>query len=331
MVLIYIRRLVQFLFFALFVLIFLRTTLHGENDTEPWATFFFDIDPLVLLSTWLASGSVLPKMFLALIVVAFTLLLGRLFCGWICPLGTLFNFISACRKARLAHWIQTGTWNRWQKAKYLLLIGLLVSSLCGLHLAGIFDPLPFLYRTFTTSIYPAFNWGADELFTWLYENDPGIGPVRVTVVSEPIYSFLRDYVLTRNPKPYDGGVLIGLLFVLVAIFALMRFRFWCRYICPLGALLGLCSKTARVELHNDIEKCDHCKLCVAYCHGACDPHLAGEWKKDECLQCFNCRRQCPNGAIGFRWSWFGRSVEIIHPLPPKKSKQIKKDEQESEA
>ena len=284
------------------------------------ATFFFDIDPLVLVSTLIASGSVLQRMWLALIIIGLTLLLGRLFCGWLCPLGTVFNFISACREGPLARLIRTGTWNRWQKAKYLLLIGLLVAALCGLHEVGIFDPLPLLYRTLATSIYPALDWGVERLFTWLYYTDPGIGPVRVTVVSEPIYSFLRAHVLTPEPTAYEGGVLIGVFFVFLAVLALVRFRFWCRYICPLGALLGLCAKVSCVEVHNDTERCTHCNLCVPYCHGACDPHLLGEWKKQECFVCFNCREQCPEGAISFRWRWFGRSWQLIPPCPPRREK-----------
>ncbi len=315
-----IRRFVQFIFLVLFMVIFVRTTLVGENNTEPWATFFFDIDPLVLVSTYIASGSVLQRMLLALIVVALTLLLGRFFCGWVCPLGTVFNFISWCRGGPLARLIRTGTWSQWQKSKYLLLIGLLVAALCGLHLVGVFDPLALLYRTMATSVYPAFDWSAKQFFGWLYDTDPGVGPVRVTKVSEPVYSFLSDHVLSFDPIASKGGVLIGMLFILLAVLALIRFRFWCRYICPLGALLGLCSKVSRVELYNDPEKCVNCNLCIPYCHGACDPHLQSDWKKQECFVCFNCRERCPEGAISFRWRLFGRSWQIVPPIRPRKKK-----------
>jgi len=262
-----IRRVSQIFFLTLFLVLFLMTTLVGENSTGPLATFFMDIDPLVLVTTFLASHSIQPGMLLALIVIALTLLLGRFFCSWVCPLGTVFNAVSALRGGKLAEKIRTGSWNRWQKGKYLLLIGLLAAALTGLHLAGIFDPIPLLYRTMATSIYPAFAWGADQLFTWLYLADPGIGPLRVTLISEPIYSLLRTYVLPIEPLAYEGGVLVGFFFALLAVLALVRFRFWCRYICPLGALLGWCAKTSRIELRNDPELCGDCNLCVPYCHG----------------------------------------------------------------
>ncbi len=309
------RRVFQFAFLVLFFVLLIRTTLVGENGTEPWAEFFFNIDPLILIATWFASHTIAAGMLLALITVGLTLLLGRFFCGWVCPVGATFNIISWARRNKLPNLIRTGTWNQWQKSKYLLLTSLLVSALAGLNLAGIFDPFSLFYRTMATSVYPAFQWGVERLFTWLYYTDPGIGPVRVTLISEPIYSFLREYVLTNQALGYSGGVVIGVVFVFLAVLALFHFRFWCRYICPLGALLGTFAKTGRIRLALDTESCNDCKLCVAYCPGACDPHLSGRWKKEECYLCLTCRDQCPQNAISFDLELGGRSIEI---LPPKK-------------
>jgi len=307
------RRLVQTFFLLLFLILLVRTTLIGENSVTAGATFFFDIDPLALVTTWIASGTVLSDMLLALVTVGLTLVLGRFFCGWVCPLGATFNAISMGAKPATPRLIRTGEWNQWQKGKYLLLIGLLAAALTGLHLAGIFDPISLLYRTVATSIFPAFVWGADRFFTWLYFADPGIGPLRVTLISEPIYSVLRNHVLTPEPVAYAGGVLIGLFFLGLAIMTLVQFRWWCRYLCPLGALLGTCSKTTRIELHLDEAKCGQCNLCMAYCPGACDPHLPGRWKKEECYLCFTCLEGCADGAISFHWKGFRGTRQIIGP------------------
>jgi polyferredoxin len=309
-----VRRIVQGGFLLLFLLLLVRTTLVGENGTEPWAGLFFDLDPLVLLSSWLASGGILPGMLLALVTVGLTLLLGRFFCGWVCPVGTTFNIISWARRMPAARLIRTGVWNRWQHSKYLLLTGLLVAALCGLNLAGVFDPFSFFYRTVSTSLYPAFARGTEQFFTWLYNTDPGIGPVRITLVSEPVYALLRAHVLPHEPVAYFGGVLIGFTFLLLVVLALFHFRFWCRYLCPLGALLGTCSKAGRIELRMDEAKCAECNLCVAWCPGACDPHLPGRWKKEECYLCFTCRDQCTEQAITFHWTW-GKESRLLVPAP----------------
>ena len=87
---------------------------------------------------------------MALVVVVLTLVLGRVFCGWVCPLGTLIDlagrFFAWCwpdRKRR-------DRYSPWQRTKYYLLVGLLAGALLGLHWVTIFDPLVLLYRTTAT-------------------------------------------------------------------------------------------------------------------------------------------------------------------------------------
>jgi polyferredoxin len=105
------------------------------------------------------------------------------------------------------------------------------------------------------------------------------------------------------------------VFVFLVVMALFHFRFWCRYLCPLGALLGTFAKAGRIRLRLNSERCNDCKLCVAFCPGACDPHLAGRWKKEECYLCFTCREQCPSGAISFEVDFGGEPKELIAALP----------------
>ncbi len=309
------RRISQGFFLTLFILIFLRTTLIGENDTSPLAKLFLDLDPLVLLTTVIASGKILPGMLLALITVALTLALGRVFCSWVCPLGTTFHIVSWLRREPAKDRLRTGVWNRWQRSKYLLLIGVLAAAVTGLHLAGLIDPIPLFYRTMSTSVYPAFVWCTDTLFTWFYNWDPGVGAIRITLLTEPVYAFLRAHALPYEPIVFRGGVLIGLFFTGLIGLALVRFRFWCRYLCPLGALLGICAKVMPLEVHNDPEACIGCNACVLDCHGGCDPHLPGRWKREECFVCFNCRDRCPAEAISFRWRLFGKTSTLLGPLP----------------
>jgi len=107
----------------------------------------------------------------------------------------------------------------------------------------------------------------------------------------PTQELFGDYRL------HQGAWLIGsLLFGLVAMNLLVP-RFFCRVLCPLGALLGLLSRFTWWRIKRDPAKCTDCGLCLSHCEGACDPHA--QLRMSECLVCFNCIEDCPEGALSF--------------------------------
>jgi NAD-dependent dihydropyrimidine dehydrogenase PreA subunit len=188
----------------------------------------------------------------------------------------------------------------------VVLIGLLAGTLTGLNLIGWVDPFSLLYRSLATAVFPAFNAGSHALFTWLYESDPGVGSVRVTKISEPVYEVLRSHLLIEEGPYYHWGILIGILFVGILALNLWRHRFWCRYVCPLGALLGLAGKNPLLRLKIDPEACNHCQLCVAVCPAGANPDGSSDysdaWKPAECFFCWKCETVCPKQAVSFEFS-----------------------------
>jgi len=296
---IWLRRIVQILFLVLFLHLFLGTMLHGEGEPRGPVAFFFNIDPLILVSAFLASGTILTGSLLALVTVAVTLLLGRFFCGWVCPLGTLHDAVSVFRRKLPAGMWHRAVWSPRQRGKYYILIGVLTAALMGVQLAGILDPISFLVRSTTTVVFPALVVVCDTTFDFLYNQDPA----GISAVSEPVYSFLRDHVLPYERPAYAGAVLLGLLFLAALAINLWRPRFWCRYLCPLGAMLGLCSRTTAFKLKNDPSLCTGCNLCAYNCRIAADPHIPGGWHNDECVFCWKCKEVCPTHAIRFRFEW----------------------------
>jgi len=89
-----------------------------------------------------------------------------------------------------------------------------------------------------------------------------------------------------------GGTLIGM--VLIA-------RFWCRYLCPMGALLSLFNRASflRIRLRSDL--CADCGACTAECPMGIEPHR--DHDDHNCIKCGDCTDACPSGALSIGWSW----------------------------
>jgi polyferredoxin len=296
--LVWLRRFTQTFFVWLFFYLFLHTVYSPINRTEGPLKLFFDLDPLVALNTWLASHTIERAMMLSAATLIVTLLFGRWFCGWICPFGAIHNFATSLRGGAAKSKLEVGGYTSWQKLKYYLLSGLLVAGVVGVNVIGWLDPFSFLFRSLATSIFPAFNRGIVVLFTWLYDVNPGVGAVRATVVTEPVYDFLRKHVLAVEQPHYFGSALIGVLFLTVIALNFFRARFWCRYLCPLGALLGVFGQRPLVRLKTNTEECNNCRLCLKDCQGGAAQQEGTEWRPSECFFCCNCISDCPSGAVG---------------------------------
>src|SRR5512145_153183 len=215
---VWLRRLTQTAFLVLFFHLFLQTVYHPINRVGGPVTLFFDLDPLVQLTVWLGTHTVAASMLLSLLTVGVTLLVGRFFCGWVCPLGALHTLVSTLRSGKAKQRLAVGGYSSWQRSKYSVLITVLAGALLGLNTVGWLDPFSLFFRSLATAIYPAAASATQDVFTWLYEANPGMGPARVTVVSEPVYELLRRSFLPVEQPHYVGGFVIGGLFIgLVAL------------------------------------------------------------------------------------------------------------------
>jgi len=306
---VWLRRLSQTCFFLLFLYLFLETVYKPVNETGKGIKFFFQLDPLMGLSSGLGARSLVSGLLLGALTLAVTFFAGRWFCGWVCPFGTLHNLLTAARSIRAKGRIAAGGYSGWQKSKYYILALVLGGCLFGLNLAGLLDPFSFLYRSMATVVFPAFNDAVTTFFTWVYQADPGIGKLKATAVTEPIYDILRRHVLSASQQHYHGTLLIALFFTAAVFLNLYRARFWCRYVCPLGALLGIVGKNPVVRLKRNDDVCNNCGLCVADCQGGANPSGADSWKPSECFYCWNCQSACPRHALTFELGTVNEKVK----------------------
>jgi len=301
---VWLRRVVQTACLLLFLHLFLQTAYHPINRPGGPVTLFFQLDSLVLLATVLAGVAIPVGLFLSLATLGVSVVFGRWFCGWICPFGAVHQMVSSLRRDSVQLRLRRAEYSPRQKWKYILLIGLLVGVVGGVNLVGWLDPFSVFYRSLATAIFPALNSALHAAFAWLYENDPGIGSAKITSVSEPVYAVLRDHLLAESEPQYHMGILIALAFLGIVALNLWRSRFWCRYVCPLGALLGAAGKNPVLRLKKNDEACNGCRLCAAVCPGGARPDAPSDgpqgWKPAECLFCWNCQRACPTQAISFQ-------------------------------
>jgi polyferredoxin/formate hydrogenlyase subunit 6/NADH:ubiquinone oxidoreductase subunit I len=306
--LIRIRRTSQVFFLCLFLfllaesrlprdIIFYDSPSMGEPHEiriKPPITFFFQLDPLLGLTS-LVSGHLWIKGFAwAMAVLLMTLLLGRVFCGFICPFGTIHHLIGrfkpSLKGTALFH---ANRKTASQKVKYALLAAVIVSCLLGLNIAGWMDPISFLFRSLALAVIPGLGNGLAGFFGRLAGSDFYFLKLmsHAETLLWPVFGY--DF------KSFQTGWIIGLLFLGILLLNRIRFRFWCRTLCPLGALLGFFSGFSLLRLEKDAAKCTQCRKCVMACQGAAEPIPGADWQPAECLACFNCFDACPENALKF--------------------------------
>jgi Fe-S-cluster-containing hydrogenase component 2 len=91
-------------------------------------------------------------------------------------------------------------------------------------------------------------------------------------------------------------------------------NFWCRYLCPYGALLGLLSRFSPFKIRRNEEKCIHCHACTSHCPTLIDVEKHDVIKSEECFGCMTCVSRCPSaGALDLSIRT-GKKVSIIRPF-----------------
>jgi MauM/NapG family ferredoxin protein len=276
------RRTAQALSLVLFSLLFVLATY----TLPAWlpADAYLRLDPLLGLSALLAGKAVIPRVLWALVLVGATLAVGRFFCGYVCPLGAALDFLDAFfrrgRRPGVRHEAAL------RQVKYGLLALCLAAALAGLSLAYLLDPLALLTRFYAFVLYPLAITLLNLILDALRPALRAAGWVGLAHLhyAQPVYYMT---VVT--------------FLVFAGIIALNRLapRFWCRYLCPLGALLSFLSPLGLFRRRVEAQGCNAC----LECQQACPMGAAGEdperTRLSECIQCRTCAEACPTGAIGF--------------------------------
>ena len=288
------RRVVQVAFLLLFLYLILRTA--EPLDVRIPVDIFLRSSPLLAITATLSIRAWMVAFVPALVVLALTLALGRVFCGWICPFGTTLDISDrVLSKFRQKKRSDAGVQPRYHTVKYVLIIVLVVSAIFGVQIAGWFDPICIATRTYGIAIYPYFNFVAEKtLQTAARANAlPGF----VSWLDQVAY----QSVLAFEQPVYRAHVLLLLIFVGIALFGLLERRFWCRHLCPLGVILDLISRVSFLRRYVR-DGCTNCMRCQRECKMEAITGKGEKTAPGECIECFTCDAVCPEGVSTFAFS-----------------------------
>ena len=278
-----IRRVVQIAALVLWLWLFFIAAwpMSDTGDTgEPGAAFAADdrgwlspqlllwLDPLIGLSSAIAGRSWTPALWGFVGMALLSLVFPRGFCSTVCPLGTLIDGFDRTIGRCTRRW-HTSSGGRLTNVRFVLLTIILIAALAGVMLGGYLAAIALLTRGMQFS---AGRWQVGLLHDWSLAHPVGIA----------------------------GVFAIG---VLASVFLLGLFgrRFWCRHLCPSGALLSLLGRVSllRRQTTGACVSCDRCRK-------ACDfQAIAADYstRADSCTFCQKCADVCPTEAVKFLWRW----------------------------
>jgi ferredoxin len=232
------------------------------------AELFLVIDPLVSLSTAIAARSWVWSLACAAIILIVCVLIPRGFCGYLCPLGTLIDLFDWAIAGRVKRFnVPDDGW--WVHIKYYVLMATLVAAACGVLVSGYVAAIPVITR--------------GMLF-----------------LGDPLQSgLLRGW---EHLPPLNAGHFVSIaLFFAVLGLGILKPRFWCKYVCPSGAVFSL-GNLFRVSERKVEQTCINCNKCVEICpFDAIKPDFTT--RVTDCTLCQTCAGVCPTQAIKFVERW----------------------------
>jgi len=299
------RRISQGLFLALFWVLLLFPAL--LEKVIPINLFFIS-NPLLAIATSIAGSFFLLVFLAAVVVLIATIFLGRVYCGWVCPLGTTMDIFGKITKPK--HKI-TGTPRRGafcknpggenkkdlmpgpklqllRQVKYYILLVIILAAVFGTNIAGWFDPITIAFKSFALSLYPAVDWLLKGAF----------GMLGLRSLADSLNNI---GLLDSNKVLFNGSIIFFLILLGILLLTLYKSRFWCRYLCPLGALLAIFSKRRLLNLIMSKNLCIECYRCESVCK-------TGVFNNDlslndvECIQCFACTHKCAKSSISIKFA-----------------------------
>jgi ferredoxin-type protein NapF len=218
-----------------------------------------------------------------IVVLLLTILSGRTYCSFLCPLGILQDVFSRAGGRVKKKFRRFGFKKASTLLRYSILVLVVIFTLVwGGFLLTIFDPYSIFGRLMTYFVRPLLLIANNFLSGILGRFDI------YTLVNTPQVKF-----------PLAVYIIPSAFLLLTGILSFIRGRLFCNSVCPVGTFLGLISKISIFRINFDDLKCTRCGRCSLACKSSCIDFLNKDIDVSRCVDCFNCLKSCPEKAISY--------------------------------
>ena len=235
---------------------------------------------------WMAKIQFLPAVLalnvgVIVLLIALTLVLGRVYCSVICPLGVfqdVISWISGRRKKKKYRfsWSPAKSWLR-----YSVLALFILALIAGIgSFVALLAPYSSYGRIASNLFAPVYRWG-NNLLAYVAERADS-------------YAFYGTDVWMKSLPTF---IIAVLTFIIIGVLAWRNGRTYCNTICPVGTILGFLSRFSLLRITIDTDKCNACGLCSRKCKAACINGKEHTVDYSRCVACMDCIDTCRHGAI----------------------------------
>lgn len=214
-------------------------------------------------------------------LVVLTLILGRIYCSVICPLGImqdLFGWLGKKAKKNRYTYSKEVKWLR-----YPMLVVFVIALVAGAGtLFQLLAPYSAFGRIATNLLQPVWQAGNNVLASIAEHYDS--------------YAFYHSNIWIKSGVSL---IIAGVTLITLGVLAWRNGRTYCNTICPVGTILSFISRFSFLKIHFDTEKCKNCSLCTKNCKAACIDFKTHTVDYSRCVVCGDCLDSCKFGALRY--------------------------------
>lgn len=240
---------------------------------------------------WMAKVQFLPAVLalnvsVIVILIALTLVFGRIYCSVICPLGVFQDIIAWIgRRPKKRRKLPYSYSRALSWLRYGILAIFIIALVAGIgSMVALLAPYSSYGRIANNLFQPLWQWG-NNLLAYFAERADSYAFYEVDVWMKSLPTFIISLAT----------------FVILTVLAARNGRTYCNTVCPVGTVLGFLSRYSLFRLAIDSEKCNQCSLCSRNCKAACINFKEHDIDYSRCVTCMNCIGKCKRGAISYKY------------------------------